>query len=285
MQREKISPPAPQPIRNTLTLEMTEECEELLRLFGIPFVRAPMEAEAQCAYLNSRKLVDAVISEDSDTFLFGATAVFRHLFSASHLTERFLMPVIEDQLGFDRETLINLALLLGSDYTPGVTGIGVARALEVLAEFPNLLAFKEWLIDKADDSEELSTELRKLKHKAQLEADFPSSSVINAYLHPNVDVSLEQFSWGQPNFEMLEEYALKHLGWPKETTERHLKAIKTSKFFTTSSETGKRQTRLEEFSFVEKPIPSELTTKPAVMRLLNKLKDKTKSAKEKNHLA
>lgn len=32
--------------------EMIYECQEMLSLFGIPYITSPMEAEAQCAALN-----------------------------------------------------------------------------------------------------------------------------------------------------------------------------------------------------------------------------------------
>ena len=39
--------------------------------------QAPGEAEAELAWLNATGAIDAVLSEDSDTFLFGATHVIR----------------------------------------------------------------------------------------------------------------------------------------------------------------------------------------------------------------
>ena len=39
-------------------------------------------------------------------------------------------------LVLNRSRLINLALLCGSDYTEGVSGVGTVSALEMLAEFP-----------------------------------------------------------------------------------------------------------------------------------------------------
>ena len=43
------------------------------------------------------------------------------------------MDDIQRELGLDRDSLIHMALLLGSDYTEGVAGIGVVNALEVRA--------------------------------------------------------------------------------------------------------------------------------------------------------
>jgi DNA excision repair protein ERCC-5 len=58
------------------------------------------------------------------------------------------MEDIERELGLTRDDLIRSALLLGSDYTEGVTGIGPVNAMEVLTTFPGddgLVSFREWL--------------------------------------------------------------------------------------------------------------------------------------------
>ena len=47
---------------------------------GPPTIRPSPQAEAQCAWLDSKGLVDGVITDDNDAFLFGSTHVYRHIF-------------------------------------------------------------------------------------------------------------------------------------------------------------------------------------------------------------
>lgn len=119
----------------------------MLRLFGIPYITAPMEAEAQCAELLSLNLVDAIITDDSDVFLFGGYRVFKNMFNQSKTVECFLLSDLSRELGLDQGTLIRLAYLLGSDYVEGLPGVGPVVAMELLKEFPGddgLHKFKNW---------------------------------------------------------------------------------------------------------------------------------------------
>ncbi|CAA6669033.1 unnamed protein product [Spirodela intermedia] len=128
--------------------EMFAECQELLQMFGLPFIIAPMEAEAQCAYMEIMNLVDGIVTDDSDAFLFGAQNVYKNIFDDRKYVETYLMKDIENELGLNREKLIHMALLLGSDYTEGVSGIGIVNAIEVVHAFPEedgLKKFREWV--------------------------------------------------------------------------------------------------------------------------------------------
>ena len=119
----------------------------MLRLFGIPYITAPMEAEAQCAELFHLGLVEGIITDDSDVFLFGGNRVFRNMFNQSKTVECFLSSDLVRELGLDRGTLIRLAYLLGSDYTEGLGGVGPVVAMELVKEFPGedgLEKFVEW---------------------------------------------------------------------------------------------------------------------------------------------
>ena len=139
----------------------------MLRLFGIPYITAPMEAEAQCAALLSLGLVDGIITDDSDVFLFGGGRVLKNMFNQSKTVECYLAPDLKRELSLDCDKLVRLAYLLGSDYTDGLPGVGPVVAMELLSEFPGLDGlhkFKQWwtkVQSGRDKAEENASSFRK----------------------------------------------------------------------------------------------------------------------------
>lgn len=82
-------------IGRNITEQMTKEAQELLQIFGIPYIVAPMEAEAQCAFLESVKLTDGTITDDSDVWLFGGKTVYKNFFNQKKHVLQFLAERIE----------------------------------------------------------------------------------------------------------------------------------------------------------------------------------------------
>ena len=62
----------------------------------------------------------------------GASTVYRNFFADKKYCEMYSSDRIKKELGLDRDRFIQLALLLGSDYTEGVVGVGVVNALEIV---------------------------------------------------------------------------------------------------------------------------------------------------------
>eukprot|EP00434_Breviolum_minutum_P006817 symbB.v1.2.006011.t1/scaffold356.1/size220710/8 len=118
-----------------VTPEMQADVESLLEALGIPFVHAPAEAEAQCAFLAEARLVDAVASDDSDVLVFGAREVYRRMFSEDQQVECYSTARLEARLGLLQDHLIVLAMLLGCDYTLGVHGVGIVNGLEIVRAY------------------------------------------------------------------------------------------------------------------------------------------------------
>ncbi|PFH52926.1 hypothetical protein AMATHDRAFT_138725 [Amanita thiersii Skay4041] len=206
-----------------VTQHMVAQIMTMLRLFGIPYITAPMEAEAQCAELVSLGLVDGVITDDSDVFLFGAQRVFKNMFNQSKTVECFLLSDLSRELGLDRDTLIRLAYLLGSDYVEGLPGVGPVVAMELLKEFPGvdgLHKFKDWWTrvqsgkdTKEDNKSKFRQRFKKKFKSLYLEQDWPNPAVRDGYYHPAVDSSDEPFKWGLPDLDGLRQYFQEELGW------------------------------------------------------------------------
>ncbi|EMD65398.1 hypothetical protein COCSADRAFT_114116, partial [Bipolaris sorokiniana ND90Pr] len=214
-----------------VTQTMISECQQLLALFGLPYITAPMEAEAQCAELVNLGLVDGIVTDDSDTFLFGGTRVYKNMFNAAKFVECYLSSDLTSEFSLTRQKLIDIAQLLGSDYTEGIPGIGPVTALEILSEFQDLTAFRKWWdgvqngsIKKSDDAQS-SFRRRFRKNQATklfLPASFPDPRVADAYLNPEVDSSPEPFQWGVPDLAALRAYLSSQIGWSTERTDEVL---------------------------------------------------------------
>jgi flap endonuclease-1 len=127
-----------------LDSSMITEAKTLLGYMGIPVVQAASEGEAQAAYMVGKGDAYAVASQDYDALLFGAPLVVRNL----TITGKRKLPRknvyvdvkpelidLEENLGrlnLSREQLIDLALLVGTDYNEGIKGIGPKKALKLI---------------------------------------------------------------------------------------------------------------------------------------------------------
>ncbi|KAJ2953876.1 hypothetical protein O0L34_g1504 [Tuta absoluta] len=230
-------------IGRNITEQMTKEAQELLQIFGIPYIVAPMEAEAQCAFLESVNLTDGTITDDSDIWLFGGRTVYKNFFNQKKHVLQFLAERIERSFNLTREQLVLLALLVGSDYTTGVAGVGPVTALEILASFPfnkkqvlnetskqtryakiisGLEEFKKWV--KGGKRTDNTTLKKKLKN-IDLTDEFPSIRVVQAYLEPNVEKSEDKFTWGEIDITILRDYARAKFGWSQNKLDEIIKPV------------------------------------------------------------
>ncbi|KAJ5914558.1 XPG/RAD2 endonuclease [Penicillium tannophilum] len=212
-----------------VTQIMINECQQLLKLFGLPYITAPMEAEAQCAELVSLGLVDGIVTDDSDTFLFGGTRVYKNMFNQSKYVECYLTSDFEKEYSLHRKKLISFAHLLGSDYTEGIPGIGPVTALELITEFSSLEEFRDWwtqlqmgINDPDDKHLAFRKKFRKKASKIFLPPSFPDERVEAAYLEPEVDSDPSQFQWGVPDLNGLRGFLMSTIGWSPERTDEVL---------------------------------------------------------------
>jgi flap endonuclease-1 len=186
-----------------LTRQGLDDAKRLLDLLGIPWVQAPSEGEAQAAYMARQGDVWASNSKDYDSLLFGAPRLVRFLSISSQewlpskgKSRRVLPELIElDKFlghhGITRSQLIDMGILIGTDFNPGIKGIGLKTALK--------------LIKKHGSLEELPEEIRK---------KLPSTvdQIRDIYMNPEVtdeysvdrgelqEDALDDFLCGEKNF-------------------------------------------------------------------------------------
>jgi flap endonuclease-1 len=146
--------------------------KQLLGLMGIPVVQAPGEGEAQASYMVAKGDARYVVSQDYDTLLFGAPLLVRNLtvsgkrkIRGRQITvspERIVLTDALTGLHLTREELIEIGILVGTDFNHGVEGVGAKTGLKI--------------VQKGEFA-------RKLKEK---QPDFDPAPVMEMFLHPPV---------------------------------------------------------------------------------------------------
>lgn len=119
-----------------MTPYIIESSKTLLDAMGIPYVQAKGEGEAQASYMVAKGDAWAVASQDYDCLLFGATRIIRNLTLSggfSHLEYIELSKAL-NEVELTREQLIDLALMVGTDFNDGIHGIGAKRGMKLIKE-------------------------------------------------------------------------------------------------------------------------------------------------------
>jgi len=190
-----------------LDKEMVDDAKRLLNAMGIPWAQAPSEGEAQAAFMVEKNDLWAVASQDYDSLLFGAPRFIRNL----TISGRRKLPrknvyieiqpeIIElknmlSELNITREQLIDVAILLGTDFNPGIKGIGPKTALKLIKENRSL--------------EEVIPKLKNIDNVEGL------IDIRNIFLNPNVS-SDYKIEWKDPNSQEIRNFLCKERDFSEE---------------------------------------------------------------------
>ncbi|MCW4032475.1 MAG: flap endonuclease-1 [Candidatus Bathyarchaeota archaeon] len=190
-----------------LDKEMVDDAKRLLNAMGIPWFQAPSEGEAQAAFMVAKNDLWAVASQDYDSLLFGAPRFIRNLTISGRrkLPRKNVYIEIEpeiielknmlSELNITREQLIDVAILLGTDFNPGIKGIGPKTALKLIKENKSL--------------EEI---IPKLKNTDSVEGLI---DIRNIFLNPNVS-SNYKIEWKDPNSQEIYDFLCKERDFSEE---------------------------------------------------------------------
>jgi flap endonuclease-1 len=151
----------------TLEKDMVAQSKELISKMGMPYVQAPSEGEGQASYMASKGDVWAAASQDFDSLLYGSPRLIRNLTITGKRrlpSKRIMVDVYPEEielktalssLEIDRKQLIDLSMLVGTDYNPGIKGIGPKKALMLVRKHGNLETVMEKEGFEIEDVEEI----------------------------------------------------------------------------------------------------------------------------------
>ncbi len=201
-----------------LTSEMIEESKTILNALGIPVIQAPSEGEAVAAQLARAKIVWASASQDNDSLLYNCPRMLRNLSVsgrrrvARSKTYKTIHPEIIDLdvnlklLKISREQLVDIAILVGTDYNPGIKGVGPKTALKLIREYGTL---------------------EKVEKEKGMELVMPYQEIREIFLDPP-KMDLVEPKWSDPDETTLYEILCQEHDFSRDRIERSLKRLNES---------------------------------------------------------
>jgi flap endonuclease-1 len=133
-----------------LNEEIVNSAKKLIELMGNPCIQAPSEGEAQAAYLALKGDVYASASQDMDSLLFGSPRLIRNLSIVGKRRlpgrkeyvevkpEIIYLDKMLNLLKISRKELIDIGILVGTDYAEGIYGIGPKKALKLIKQYGSI---------------------------------------------------------------------------------------------------------------------------------------------------
>ncbi|MFB6103776.1 MAG: flap endonuclease-1 [Halobacteriaceae archaeon] len=129
-----------------LTETIQHTTRELFDRLDVPWVDAPAEGEAQAAWMaRNDDAIDYAGSDDYDTLLFGAPYTLRQLTSSGDAELMDFEQTLADT-DLTWEQLVDVAILIGTDFNDGISGYGPTTAVDAVHEHGDL-----WGVFEAED--------------------------------------------------------------------------------------------------------------------------------------
>ncbi len=172
------------------------ESKQLLSALGVPYIESPASAESQCAYLVKQRITDYSNSQDFDSLLFGCPFLVQNISKSLRRKvqgrwkyHKIIPQTINfqenlDNLGITIFQLVDIGLLIGTDYFPGIHGLGPKKALTLIRkhkQIEQVMANEKENYNFGELTPELIKKVRKI------------------FLFPIVNENIEEITWNPPD--------------------------------------------------------------------------------------
>ncbi|WP_371803264.1 flap endonuclease-1 [Candidatus Lokiarchaeum ossiferum] len=207
-----------------LTSEMIAESKDFIKAMGIPIIQAKQDGEAQAAYLVKQNYAWAVGSQDYDALLFGAPRVVRNL--SQNRTKKVKSTTVKVDLEWlslakilqsnelTQEQLVDIGILTGVDFFPGIEGVGAKTAYKLIKSHHSI-----------DSLMNNNIEIRKKPISESLNMDMVNQ-VRNIFLKPEIDPNIPPLKWKKPNQDKIFEILCEKHNFNKERVSTALNRLK-----------------------------------------------------------
>ncbi|NVM43857.1 MAG: hypothetical protein HWN79_02980 [Candidatus Lokiarchaeota archaeon] len=202
-----------------------KESKQLLGALGVPFLNSPASAESQCAQLVKDRIAHFSNSQDFDSLLFGCTRVIQNL-------SKSLRRKVQGKWRYEKVTpysinlkenlnrleinqfhLVDMAILIGNDYFPGIKNIGPKHALKFIKSHRNL----EAVIKHENKGYDFSS----LTHEIMMK-------VRKIFLLPDVLTQYENIMWNMPSEQQVNTLLCEEHFLNRERVQKNLLKFNTS---------------------------------------------------------
>ncbi len=173
-----------------------KESKQLLGALGVPYISSPASAESQCAQLVKDKVAHYSNSQDFDSLLFGCPRQLQNLSKSlrrkvqGRWKYQKIVPVVINlkenlkRLGIDQFQEVDIGILIGNDYFPGIRKIGPKHAYKFVKNNKSL----EKVIRQEKNNYDFSSLSRELIAKVR-----------KIFLLPDVSTHYSNLNWSFPN--------------------------------------------------------------------------------------
>jgi flap endonuclease-1 len=202
-----------------------KESKQLLGALGVPYMNSPASAESQCAQLVKDRIAHFSNSQDFDSLLFGCPNIIQNLSKSLRRKvqgkwkyEKIIAYSINlkenlNRLELDQFQLIDMAILIGNDYFPGIKNIGPKHAYKFITNYRNL----ENVIKHEKERYNFSS----LSHEIIMK-------VRKIFLLPDVVTQYESVSWNIPSEHQIDTLLCEEHFLKRERVQNNLSKLITN---------------------------------------------------------
>lgn len=163
--------------------------KKLFDILKVPYYNSPNEGERLCVELMNKKLVDAVLTEDTDVLAYGVDTFLFDIDMGRGLCRRIRYDSLLEGMNMTREQFTDLCIMLGCDYNSNIPKVGPVNALKLIKQYNSIDNIKNQGYD---------TDILKYERMREIFSD------VN-------ETDIKEVKWcGVPDFVELEEFIAKN---------------------------------------------------------------------------